>query len=729
MTTTPRTDTEYTLSIDGMSCAACAARIEKVCNRLPGVTLSVNFATETAHLDLTSEETSFEKVLATIQKAGFEAHPHQPKQKDAQAQQLKAQAKAFWLAALFSAPLALQMPAMLWGQAEHGHLLPLWLQWLLATPVQFYFGARFYKGAWASLKSGSANMDVLVALGTSMAYGLSVWTTLFNPTHHAVYFEASAMIITLILLGKYLEYRAKTQTHAALEALAQLQPQTARVLEGQTLKVIPIHALSKGMRFVVLPGDSIPVDGTVEAGESYIEEAMLTGESAPVHKQAGASVFAGTQNQSGRLECLATGVGRTTLLAQIIRWVEEAQNAKAPIQQLADRVSAIFVPSVLLLAALTGVLWFVNGQTAETAILHAVAVLVIACPCALGLATPTAILVGSTQAARNGLLVRNASALERTEKLTVLALDKTGTLTQGLAQVTQHCSVPGLQISPEQAHDIAALAQQSSHPLSVAVFQYLKTQWPQMEARPAPALSQFESHPAKGLSAKLNGHALRLGSLDFVLENAPAPTWLEAALKEAQSLVAVSLDGALLMLFSIADPIRPEAALAIQALQEKGVEVVMLTGDTPAVAQAVANTLGIQTWHAQLLPQDKTRLIQNLQQKGHVVGMVGDGINDAPALAQADISFALGAGTDIARKTADMTLIRNDLRGIPEAISLSRATLKTIRQNLFFAFIYNIIGIPLAALGLLNPVIAALAMAASSVSVITNALRLRGWKP
>ena len=718
----------HVLNLSGMSCAACAARIEKVSNRLPGVHLSVNFANETAYVDLTPGQSNLAQVVAAIQKAGFTALPADQQNRTERAEEhtriLQRETRQFWWAALLALPLALQMPMMLWGDNAHHHeWLPRAWQWALATPIQFWFGARFYRGAWASLRSGAANMDVLVALGTSMAYFFSTAVTVFHLTDQHVYFEASAMIIVLVMLGKLLERQAKARTQSALDALVRLQPAQARIPQGEHWVEEPVSAITQGTRFVVLPGDTFPVDGEVESGESQVNEAMLTGESEPVPKHAGDPVYAATVNQTGRVLCRATGVGEATLLANIIRLVDEAQGSKPPVQQLADKIAGIFVPAVIGIACFTFVGWILAGAPIATALINAVAVLVIACPCALGLATPTAVMVSSAQAAHAGLLVRNATALELAAKLDVLCMDKTGTITQGKPQVETFYTAPD---HPNALSDAAALAGSSTHPLSQALLTYASTQG----FTPKTAISDLVSHEGQGLEGKLEGQPIRLGALNFVCpSNSPPPAWAIPILQEGRSLVAFSRNGILQALATLTDGVRPEAKQAIQKLGAQGVSVTMLTGDRSAVAEQIASSVGIASWKAGLLPHEKAAELTALKAAGHCVGMVGDGINDAPALATADVSFAISGGTDVARQTADIVLIRDDLNGLWQAIALSRKTLSVIRQNFFFAFIYNCAGIPLAAFGLLNPVFAALAMAASSVSVISNSLRLRRWKP
>ena len=706
-------------AIAGMTCAACSARLEKVLNRQPGMQASVNLASERVRvrLDAGVDEAA---VIAAVAKAGFSATPADNRTRELEKVRklaaYRAEVRRFWVAVALTLPLLAQM-AWMFGPGGHHAELSRWLQLALATPVQFWIGWRFYDGAWKALRGGGANMDVLVALGTSMAWGFSAIVTIFALDQH-VYFEGGAAVITLVLLGKLLEARAKARTSEAIESLVRLQPKTARLERGGELLEVPVEVLMPGDVFIVRAGESVPVDGEVVDGDSSVNEAMLTGESMPVRKAAGDRVFAATANGEGMLRCRATGVGEHTLLAGIIRLVGEAQGSKAPVQRLADRISAVFVPVVCVIALVTFASWWaVSGVFAE-ALVNAVAVLVIACPCALGLATPTAIMVGTGQGARAGILVKNAEALERAERIAVLALDKTGTLTLGEPRVTD---VVALAVGEDELLRLAAgLEQGSEHPLAKAIL---------LRAGPQalPAVEAFQAEPGKGVRGRAAGRALRLGS----------PAWLGfgdervAALQgEGKTVVGLADDAhGLLGLLAVADPLRPTSARAVERLRGKGIKVVMLTGDNPATAAAIARQAGIAEYRAGILPGDKAAAVAELKAGGGLVAMVGDGVNDAPALAAADVSFAIGAGSDAAIEAADLTLIRNDLCGVVDAIDLSSATLSKIRNNLFFAFIYNVLGIPLAALGWLNPVIAGAAMAMSSVSVVSNSLLLRAWRP
>ncbi|MCB1908873.1 MAG: cadmium-translocating P-type ATPase [Rhodocyclaceae bacterium] len=714
---------EVELSVRGMSCVACATRLDAVLNRRPGVTANVNFASERAHVRYAPGVDSVAALIAAVEDAGFSASEVGDAAEQAENARresvYRGELRQFWIAAALSLPLLAQMPAMfgLTGGGTAHDLLPRWLQMVLATPVQFWIGWRFYRGAWAALRGGAANMDVLVALGTSIAWLFSAVVTVAGSTANHVYFEASASIITLVLLGKLLEARAKARTGEAIEALLRLQPATAWIEQDGRLLEVPVSRLETGSAFVVRPGDAVPVDGEIVDGDSGLDESMLTGESLPVAKGAGDPVFAATINGSGLLHCRATGVGSQTMLAGIVRMVEQAQGSKAPVQRLADRVSAIFVPAVVTISVLTFGGWLLAGGDLQLALINAVAVLVIACPCALGLATPTAIMVGTGQGARHGVLVRNAAALELAEKVKVLAVDKTGTLTEGRPAVVDVHALPGL-AGDELLALAAAVEQGSSHPLADAI------------KRAAGELSQravdIRVTAGRGVEGRVGTRLVRLGAPGFA---GWTDEQLSARLSAAgRSLVAVAVDGEPAGLIGVADRVRSGTPAALERLKSLGVHVVMLTGDNPRTARAVAEACGIDTLRAGVMPDGKAEVVRELAAEG-LVGMAGDGINDAPALAAADVSFAIGTGADVAVAAADVTLVRNDLGGVADAVELSRATLGKIRQNLFFAFIYNVLGIPLAAAGMLNPVIAAAAMAMSSVSVVSNSLLLKRWRP
>ena len=717
------------LQIHDMTCAACSGRIEKALNKLPGVSATVNLATETARASFNPGMVTVDELIAAVVRAGYGASEisdtSRAEEKARRLAAYQAELRVFWISAALTLPLVLQMGAMFLG--AHEDLLPRWLQWLLATPVQFWVGKRFYIAAWHALRGGSANMDVLIALGTSMAYFFSAVVTLLALQQH-VYFEASAAIITLVLLGKLMEARAKGKTSAAIEELIKLQPKTARVERNGEIIEVDASTLVLGDIFIVRPGENLPVDGIVIEGASSVNEAMLTGESLPVGKQVGAKVYAATMNQQGLLKCRATGVGAHTQIAAIIRLVEQAQGSKAPILRMADTISAVFVPVVVAISVLTlAFTWWLAGDFVP-ALINAVAVLVIACPCALGLATPTAIMVGTGRGAQTGVLVKNAAALEHAEKIQVLIVDKTGTLTEGKPAVTDIVAV-GSTTEHDLMQVAVTLEQGSEHPLAKAVLERAAG----MNIRPD-AVSDFSAIAGSGITARIDGTGYLLGSPRFLGSRGAAIdatriAVLQAAGKTVIAVAAVTNDiPEVLGYLAIADRLRSTSAQAVKRLQAMGIEVVMLTGDNPATAAAIARQAGITSYRAEVLPQDKAAAVEKTKASGKFTGMVGDGINDAPALAAADVSFAIGAGSDVAIEAADITLMRDDLMSAADAISLSRATLSKIRQNLFFAFIYNVLGIPLAAAGLLNPVIAGAAMAMSSVSVVSNSLLLRRWQ-
>jgi Cu+-exporting ATPase len=709
------------LALGGMTCAACATRIERNLNKLPGVSASVNFATETAQVRFLPGESNVEALITSVRKSGYEARVQQsgtPVNHAAETARLK---REFAVALVLTAPMWVSMALMAGG---HASVLPGWLELVLATPVQFYSGARFLRGALKALRGGTANMDVLITLGTGIAWSYSSVVVLARLESYHVYFEGAATIITLVLLGKLLEMRAKARTSAALTSLIRLQPQTAWIQdENGQLREVSLEQLKVGTTFVVRPGDSVPVDGEVLSGASAVDEAMLTGESTPVAKLAGNHVFAATINGSGALTCRATALGRDTMLAGIIRMVAQAQGSKAPVQSLADRVSAVFVPVVLGIALISFAAWLIAGSF-ENAVVNAVAVLVIACPCALGLATPTALMVGIGRGAKAGILIRNAVALEQAGRLSVLLVDKTGTLTQGRPTVI---GVKAIDADEADLLRVAAsLEQLSEHPLAAAVRSFAATR-----GIAAPAVDNFHSVAGGGVSGQLDGRPVALGSVDWL--RAQGTTVDEAGAAEVRSagvtVVGVARAGMLLGFLAIADAVRPTSKAAVTRLKAMGVRVVMVTGDHRATAESVARAVGIEEVRARVQPAEKAHEVARFKNEGNVVGMAGDGINDAPALAAADVSFAMAGGTGVALDTADVTLMRGDLALLPDAVELSRRTLARIRQNLFLAFFYNALGIPLAAFGFLDPMVAGAAMAASSLSVVANALLLNRWVP
>jgi len=719
------------LELEGMTCAACATRIESRLNRLEGVEASVSLASEKASVRFSPQQQDVARLIEAVRAAGYDARLAREGESRDYAAEHRAALAEFALAATLSAPLLAEMAAHFAG---HQSLLPLWLQWLLATPVQFWSARRFYAGSWRALRGGAANMDVLIALGTSAAYLYSCAVLVLALPEH-VYFEAGALVIALVLLGKYLEARARRRAAQALEALVRLQPRSAWVERDGRLVEVEAASLRPGDAFVVRPGDAIPVDGRIVEGETAVNEAMLTGEAMPVEKRLGGRVFAGTLNGMQAVKCVATGIGRDTVLAGIVRMVAAAQASKPPVQRLVDRVSAVFVPVVAVIAALTLAGWWLQSGDFGVALLPAVAVLVIACPCALGLATPTALMVGIGRAARAGILIRNADALEGAEKLDTLVLDKTGTLTRGEPAVSELLPAEGA--APEELLQVAlTLESRSEHPLARAIVRH-----PAAERVQPLAASGFEAHGGRGVSALIgarsgarSGSSLACaGTPEFLIESqvhldSHERSVLERLRADGKTVVGVALGPRLLGWIALADELRESTPAAVQRLAAMGIELVILSGDNPAAVGAIAARLGIRSWRGAVLPEGKAQEIVRLRQEGRRVGMAGDGVNDAPALAAADVSFALAGGTGVAIETADVTLMKNDLAGIADAISLSRATLSKIRQNLFFAFIYNVLGIPAAALGALNPVIAGAAMAASSVSVVSNSLLLNRWK-
>ncbi|WP_353193016.1 heavy metal translocating P-type ATPase [Pandoraea pnomenusa] len=734
----------YELSIGGMTCASCAGRVEKALRQVPGVVeANVNLATERAAVRGVRGVVDVDALAAAVEKAGYEATPVVDP-----AQAAAAPAGPTWwpvaVAAVLSLPLLLPMLLEPFGI----HLMPPpWVQWLLATPVQFWLGARFYRAGYKAVRAGSGNMDLLVALGTSAAYGLSLyewWRAPAGSMPH-LYFEAAAVVITLVLLGKWLEARAKRRTVEAIRALAALRPETARVLrdpQGSASEVtVPLGQVKVGDWVVVRAGERVPVDGVIRDGASQLDESLLTGEPLPIDKAAGDTVVGGSINGAGTLRVETSAVGADTALARIIRMVEDAQAGKAPIQRAVDRVAAVFVPVVVLIAIVTVVAGLALGIGMEAALLNAVAVLVIACPCALGLATPAAIMVGTGAAARQGILIKDAEALELAHRINVVAFDKTGTLTEGKPRLVAHLPANGT--SAETLLRLAAAVQSgSSHPLAKAVTTAAD------EAglgASVPVASDIAALPGRGMRARVaasgeagEGHTLQLGNTRLLDELGVSQ---ESLAQEATRLASegrtvswlietnAGRPARLLGLLAFGDTLKPTARAAIERLHALGVRCVMVTGDNAGSARAVADALGLDEVHADVLPERKAEVITQLKGDGAVVAMVGDGINDAPALAAADVGIAMGSGTDVAMQTAGITLMRGDPQRVADAIDVSRRTWSKIRQNLFWAFAYNVIGIPLAAFGLLSPVIAGAAMALSSVSVVSNALLLRRWRP
>ncbi|KGV27707.1 heavy metal translocating P-type ATPase [Burkholderia pseudomallei] len=751
--------TAIELDIAGMTCASCVGRVEKALAQVPGVArATVNLATEKATVDADADaHVDTARLIDAVKRAGYRAspaiaacapasratatadaaaaRPASPSADDRKLAEARRERALVIASAVLTTPLALPMFAAPFGVDA---ALPAWLQLALASIVQFGFGARFYRAAWHALKARAGNMDLLVALGTSAAYGLSIWLMLRDPGHAAhLYFEASAVIVTLVRFGKWLEARAKRQTTDAIRALNALRPDRARIVEHGVERDVSLAQVRVGTVVRVLPGERVPVDGRIEAGVTHVDESLITGESLPVPKGPGERVTAGSINGEGALTVATTAIGAETTLARIIRLVESAQAEKAPIQRLVDRVSAVFVPAIVAIAFATFAGWLVAGAGVETAILNAVAVLVIACPCALGLATPAAIMAGTGVAARHGVLIKDAQALELAQRARIVAFDKTGTLTQGRPTVT---AFDAIGIPRGDALALAAAVQRASaHPLARAVVAAFDADADARRSSLAAAHADTSRAVAgRGVEARVDARLLALGSTrwrdelgiavpDGVARRAAA---LEAAGNTVSWLMRADAPREALALVAFGDTVKPNARRAIERLAARGIRSALVTGDNRGSATAVAASLGIDEVHAQVLPDDKARVVAQLKATAGdgAVAMVGDGINDAPALAAADVGIAMATGTDVAMHTAGITLMRGDPALVADAVDISRRTYRKIQQNLFWAFVYNLVGIPLAALGWLNPMIAGAAMAFSSVSVVTNALLLRRWK-
>ncbi|NML42476.1 copper-translocating P-type ATPase [Ramlibacter sp. G-1-2-2] len=709
------------LGVGGMTCASCVARVERALKKVPGVEdASVNLATESARVVFQPAEQMEAQIRRAVRNAGYE--PRAPELTRDEDLSPWAGFGPVALGLLLSLPLVLPMMGEPFGLHW---MLPAWLQFLLATPVQFVLGARFYKAGWHALKAGSGNMDLLVALGTSAGWGLSMWLWLAEGQMH-LYFEASAVVITLVLLGKWLEARAKRQTTSAIRALQALRPEVAHVmLKSGGEADLPLAEVMAGDRLLVLPGERIPADGVVEEGDTHADESMLTGEPLPVAKGQGARLTGGSINGEGRVVMKATAVGGESVLAHIIRLVEDAQAGKAPIQRLVDQVAAVFVPVVVAVALLTLVGWLIAGASLQDALIPAVAVLVIACPCALGLATPAAIMAGTGVAARQGILIKDAQALEIAHRVDTVAFDKTGTLTVGQPRLVAFVPAAG----QDEATLLAAAASVqagSEHPLARAVVGAARERG--LELQPAEAVRAV---PGRGTEGSVGGAQWRIASLRWLDELGTPLGMLQSEVQRLQgegaTLSALLEGGALRALMAFADEPKPGAAAALAALRARGLRLVMISGDNRAAAQAMGRRLGLapEEVQAEVLPGDKAQRVAALRAGGHVVAMVGDGVNDAPALAAADVGIAMGTGTDVAMHAAGITLMRGDVALVERALAISHRTVVKIRQNLFWAFAYNVAGIPMAAAGLLSPVVAGGAMALSSVSVLTNALLLK----
>ena len=718
------------LRLKGMTCAACAARLEKALNRLDGVVkAAVNFAMGNATVEYNASQVTVRDMIKAVQRAGYDAEEKTREDEDIEKKERERELRQlrglFIMSAILSFPLVAAMVFHLIGSPIEILHNP-WVQMSLATPVQFVVGYRFYKGAYHALKGGGANMDVLVSIGTTAAYLYSVYNGFFAGDAMNLYFEASAVVITLIMLGKYLEAVAKGKTSEAIKKLMGLRAKTARVVRDGREEDIPVEEVVIGDIVVVRPGEKVPVDGEIIEGRSAVDESMLTGESIPVEKNPGDTVIGATINKTGSFKFRATKVGRDTVLSQIVRMVEEAQGSKAPVQKLADKISGVFVPVVMVIALISLLLWWLVAKDLNAGIINAVAVLVIACPCALGLATPTSVMVGTGKGAENGILIKGGEYLQRAHEIDALILDKTGTITKGKPELTDVISTGSL--SEEEVLRFAAITERGSeHPLGEAIVKGARERGIELSEA-----SEFEAVPGHGVAAVIEGKRILLGNRRLMQREGVSLGDAEQVLSrletEGKTAMLMAVEGSLAGVLAVADTLKENSKKAVEELKSMGIDIYMITGDNKTTAEAIARQVGIDNVLAEVLPEHKAEEVMKLIKSGKVTGMVGDGINDAPALAAADVGFAIGTGTDVAMEAADITLMGGDLMGIVLAVRLSRATMRNIKQNLFWAFAYNSVGIPFAALGFLSPVIAGAAMAFSSVSVVSNALRLKRVK-
>lgn len=709
--------------VEGMHCVSCAQVIESGLRKETGIiNAHVQFATSRLTVEFDTDEVDLVFIQKKIEEFGYKALPKEPDPVHTlHSYHTEKSFQQFFIAFLLTLPFLIEMGGMFLGFKGS---IPIWIQVILATVVQFYSGWPLYRSSVKALQVGVANMDVLIVIGTTAAWFFSIVAWIFSVSA-PLYFETSAVIMTLVLLGRWLESQSKGKTAEALQKLMRLQPQVAKVQRGGQFVTLPIQEIQVNDFFLVRPGEKIPVDGVVVEGDSSVDESMLTGESYPVFKETGGVVYAGTINQNGSLKIKATQTGKKTVLSRMIAMMEEAQNSRAPIQKLADQISEVFVPLMIGVSILTLLMWWLSGAFFSTALINAVSVLIVACPCALGLATPVVIVVATGKGAENGVLFREASALEKAEKLTTLVVDKTGTLTQGRPAVQEIYTVGNIK-EKDLLYAAASVAHHSLHPLAEAIEKEAKKHDIKLDP-----IVGFTSIPGKGIRGVVRGVQYSIGSSRMAKEGGiTVQEDLISKWEEQGKTVSVVWRGTeLLGYLVIGDPIRESAKEGIQELKKLGITVVMMSGDSEKTAQAVAKELKIDQVFAEVLPEKKVTSIQQLKKQGQKVGMVGDGINDAPALAIADVGFAIDSGTDIAITAADVTLLHGNLKGVATAVELSKETLKRIRENLFLAFVYNIIAVPLAAFGMLNPMIGAFAMTLSSLSVVLNALRLKKWSP